>query len=132
LSLQEAGKLAVQEGQAKLNEIKQGKTDVAWAQPAVVSRQQPGNLPPPVLNRAFQIDTTRLPAYAGVEDAGGFVIVKVNKVIDAPAIDDAKREALIARAREIAGQEELNALVKSLRSGTDVKVKQEALQRKER
>ena len=132
LKRQEAQKLATQQGKANLELLKQGK-DVAgltWSAAKAVGRQNPGDLPGDAVSAAFKADVKKLPAYVGIEGPDGYSLVKISKVVDAPAADEAKRSALLPRLAQSQSQEEFEAMVKSLRSKTSVTIDKSALEQK--
>jgi peptidyl-prolyl cis-trans isomerase D len=91
---------------------------------------QPG-FSPDAVTRVFQADTTKLPSYIGApNERGGFSIYKLIAV-NTPAGGDPKRID-IARDRlgEQIGRELVNAYVASLKAQADVKINQEALEKR--
>jgi len=85
-----------------------------------------------VLAEAFKADVGKLPAYAGTENPqGGFVLLKITRVVDGEAVDVAKRKAASEELRRLLGQEELDAYVANLRLKADVKVQQDRLEKKQ-
>jgi hypothetical protein len=119
----------------KLAALQGGKTSVegvTFGKSLLVSRNQPqAGLPPDAVTKVFQASPTALPAYAGaVNEAGGYSIYKVVKVIDAPAPDPAKLAAASTRVGDQIGRELMTAYLASLRSGADVKINQSALDKK--
>ncbi len=134
LVLREAGRLAAQDGKAKLALLKQGKdAPVAWSPAQLVSRSDLKGLPEPVVRQAFTTDAAKIPAYAGVEDAqGGYTLVRVTRIVDAPELAADRREAITETLRRTLGQEELTALVASLKQKGGVTIKKDALEKKDR
>jgi peptidyl-prolyl cis-trans isomerase D len=90
-----ASELAKTEGAAKLAAWKGNPAAATLPAAVVISRDQPQNLPQPVLAAALRADTSALPAWVGV-DLGeqGYAVLKVNKIIprDAPAAAEAKQD----------------------------------------
>jgi peptidyl-prolyl cis-trans isomerase D len=132
LKQEEAAKLAVKKGEAALADLKAGK-DVAalkWSAAELVSRQNPGALAGPVLGAAFKADTQKLPAIVGAGGPTGYTLAKITKVVEAPAPDDAKRKTTAQNIAQSMAQNELGALVASLRSRATIDVKQGALEQK--
>ena len=85
-----AAELAKQEGAAKLAAWNAAPAAATLPAGGVVSRDQPQNLPPQVLNAALRADASRLPALVGVDlGAQGYAVVKVNKIEARPAPSDA-------------------------------------------
>ena len=134
LTQQQAAQLAAKHGRELLAQLKQGgATDVTWSAAKLVTREnaQGQGYAGTALAEIFKADGVKLPAYAGVENAqGGFVLLKVTRVVDAETIDAAKRKAATDELRQLAGQEELNAYVGSLKLKADVKIMQDRLEKK--
>lgn len=135
LTRQEGGKLAKTEGEAKLKALKESKdagksADVTWPAPLAVSRQNTGALPPNVLEQALKAPVAQLPAYIGVNDQqGGYVLIRITKVIDAPEPDEAKLASLRQRAEQAHAQEEMMSLVGMMRKQVGVKVRKEKVEK---
>ncbi len=134
LTHQQAAQLAAKQGRELLDKLKQGESvAVAWGAPKLVSRENPEGYSGAVLAEAFKAGTAKLPAYAGVENAeGGFLLLKVTRVVDNDKIEADRRTALTEQLRQMVGQEELSAYVTSLKLKSDVKVQQDQLEKKER
>ena len=132
LTREEAGKLAKKDGEAKLELLKQGKAaDVKWPQLLSVSRSSVGGLGPNVIEAAMKADPKTLPAYAGTENpGGGFVLVQVAKVNEAPAIDEAKLQTTRTRVAQSLSQQEILAALTQIRSKSDVSISKDALTKK--
>ncbi len=131
LKREEALKLATADGEAKLKAAQEGKeTGLKWPAPLEVSRQKPGGLPPPVLDRVFRVDAKKVPAVVGVSTPAGYALVRVTKVIDVQVIDDAKRKALAAQLRQTVAVSELEGSLASLRSRIGVEVRKDAFEKK--
>jgi peptidyl-prolyl cis-trans isomerase D len=96
-----------------------------------VNRQRPGGLFPQVVDRAFRADAKKLPAYVGTDTPAGYSLVKVTKVVEPEKIDEAQRDQLGSRLREAVAMEELEATLASLRERVGVKVKKDALEKKQ-
>lgn len=130
----EATKAAVKAGQEQLALVKDGKELVGskWATPLKISRDKPApTLPPQASDAAFKIPAGKLPAFAGVETAQGYLLLKLTQVQDAGAIDDAKRKNYAERIKSALVQQDLNSFLASLRAGTSVKVNDAVIQKKE-
>jgi peptidyl-prolyl cis-trans isomerase D len=73
-----------------------------------------------------------LPVFTGSEDAqGGFVLLKITRVVNNETVDTAKRKAISDELREMVGQEELNAYLAGLKLKADVKVQQDQMEKKQ-
>lgn len=134
LTREAAGKLARADGEAKLAALKEGKpVDVKWPALLAVSRANPGGLPPPVIEAAMKLDAKKLPAYAGTENpGGGYSIVQVAKVIEAPASDEAKLTAAKNRVGQALTQQEMLSIVADAKSKTSVSITKGALEKKDK
>jgi peptidyl-prolyl cis-trans isomerase D len=134
LTQQQAAQLAVRHGRELLDKLKQGEGIApGWSAVRLVSRDNAQGYAGAALTGIFKADISKLPAYAGVENAqGGFVLLKVTRVVDSETVDIARRKAVSEELRQVLGQEELNAYVASLKLKADVKVQQDRLEKKER
>jgi peptidyl-prolyl cis-trans isomerase D len=131
LSREEALKLARAEGEAKLKDLQAGKdAGVKWPAPLAVNRQKPGGLFPQVIDRAFRVDTRKLPQYVGVETPAGYSLVQVSKVIEVEKVNDAQRDSLARQLQQSVAVEELEAMLASLRERVGVTVRRDAVERK--
>ena len=133
LARQEAGKLAIKQGKAQLEQISKGSVpaDIQWSPPQQVSRQQPGVLTPEAIEEAFKTATKTLPAYTGMENPqGGYSIVKITKVTDGVQTDEVKKRVFADRLNSVAAQSEFAALLASLRQAAEVTVKKDLLEKK--
>jgi peptidyl-prolyl cis-trans isomerase D len=116
-----------------LSELKEGKGGkVAWSTPQLASRSDLKGLPEPVVRQAFRADASRLPAYAGLENPqGGYVLVRVSRVIDTESIPPQRAAEIAAGLRQVLGQETMAALMVELRRKGGVTINKEYLGKKE-
>lgn len=130
LQREEAVKLAVADGEKKIADLKAGKdAGLNWPAPLAVSRQKTASLSPQIIEQVLKANVSKLPTYVGVKDAqGGYALVQVSKVIDAPAPDASALGGMRQRAEQALLQEELNALLAQTRAATGVKVRANALE----
>ncbi|AUH50960.1 peptidylprolyl isomerase [Chromobacterium sp. ATCC 53434] len=118
LIAREGAKLAEKKGQALLAELKAGKGVDAqkWSASATVSRRAAAGMPAADVRAVFAVPAGKLPAFAGVRhDAGDYAVYRVNKVIPAPAINDADRAQLGGLLGEISANAQLTGYLKALR-----------------
>lgn len=87
---QRGAEAARKEGVARLAAWKAAPASASMAAPVLVSRGPTQQLPAPVIDAALRADASALPVLAGV-DLGdqGYAVIKVNKVIQRDAPDDA-------------------------------------------
>lgn len=132
LTQQQAAQIAARQGRDLLAKLKQGEAAaVTWSAAKLVSREDAQGYAGPVLAEVFKADVGKLPAFAGAENPqGGFVLLKITRVVDVEAADAAKRKAASEELRRLLGQEELDAYVANLRLKADVKVQQDRLEKK--
>ena len=132
LRRQQAAVLAQKDGAARLEKLRKGDAlDIKWGPTSVVSRRDAQGMPREVLAAAVAADTSKLPAYGGMDQPDGYLLLKVSKVIEAEPKDlgpEAEREV---RGGRVYGASEYEAYVASLRSRADISVKQENLERKQ-
>jgi peptidyl-prolyl cis-trans isomerase D len=132
LTLQQAGQLAAQEGRALLAALKEGKdAPVNWSAPLLAGRGDPKGIPGEALRQAFKAEVSKLPAYSGAEvSGGGYTLVRVSKVQEAAADAKDKQNAIAQTLRQVAGQAELSAYLASLKQKSEVKIRQDAAEKK--
>ena len=135
LTREEAGKLARKDGEAKLEALRAGKpvADLKWPSLLAVSRGNPGGLPPPVIDAAMKLEAKTLPAYTGTDNpGGGYSLIQVAKVIDAPLADEAKLKATRTRVAQARSQQEMLSLLAQMRANADVSISKDALEKKDK
>ena len=125
LARREAAVLAKQEGEAKLAALaKGGDAGLTWAAAKSVSRRDAQGLSQAALRKVMSADTSKLPAYAGVERGQeGYAIYRVARVIPAEARSTAQTAESRARYDQQAGAEQLDAYLLSLRARAKVEVR---------
>jgi len=129
---EKAAAMAKSEGEAKLAELQGGADKLTWSAVKSASRMQGREIPLPALKAIFRADVEKLPAYAGAEVDGGYVLYKVAKVTQSDKIDVDMRKKLQAQFGSIIAQEDLSAYLSSLRSRYKISVNQSLLETKER
>ena len=78
----QATALAQKEGVDKLSQWKKDATGAKLSAPMLVARDQPQNIPAPVLLASLRADATALPTWIGVDlGAAGYTVVRVNKLV---------------------------------------------------
>lgn len=81
VAAEQAAALARKEGEARLAQLRQGGDAAGLPAPVTVSRNQPQNLPRPLLDAVLRADAGKLPAVFG-ESLGdeGYAVVRIAKV----------------------------------------------------
>jgi peptidyl-prolyl cis-trans isomerase D len=127
LRSREASALALKEGTAKLEQLRNGQdAGVKWGAPRLISRRETQGFPPNVMRQVFGADTAKLPAYVGIPlpDAG-YVLLRVSRVIDEASKEPDPQAAV--RAASLYGNAQYEAFVESLRSRADIEVRSGSL-----
>ena len=111
----EAAKLARKAGEEKLAAAKTGDTS-GFSAPKTISRVKSQGLPSEALVAVMKADTSKLPAYVGVDIAAqGYAIYRINKVAQPANVDTARRQT---EQQQIAGalaQQETFAYLETLK-----------------
>jgi len=125
-----AVKMAEAEGKAAMEKLQKGEpVKLNWSAPQSVSLQKRQGLHADGAKAVFGADASKLPAYAGVPaQQGRFVIYRISKVKDVGDIDPAQKKALARQLAQMAGQEQYQAFISSLRERADVKIDHKKLE----
>jgi peptidyl-prolyl cis-trans isomerase D len=119
-----AAELARSEGQQKLAAWKAAPADARLGAAQLVSRDQPRDLPPAVLDAVLRADASQLPQFVGV-DLGpqGYAVVRVNKRLprDTPTAEQQRQER--AQYAQWWAQAETQAYEQWLRQRYKVQIK---------
>lgn len=92
-----AAELAKKEGAEKLALWKADSVSASLPAAQVVSRDQPLNLPAPVLTAALRADSAKLPAWVGVDlGVQGYAVVRINRVV----VRDEVEQAAVRQSRD--------------------------------
>jgi len=130
LTEQEAMALAVKRGEADYAELQQGKdAGLAWSAPKTVARQGKPAVEPDALKAIFRADTSKLPAYVGVELPGrGYGIYRISRVTEAP-VDAAREKTLREQLVQQAAQQDVIAYLANLRAAAKIKINRANLEK---
>ena len=133
LKHQEAQAMARQDGEARLATLKKGEDNLAWGAARSVTRMDAKAVPQQAAPAIFKMDSTKLPAYTGVELPGaGYALYRLNKVAPGESLDDARKKVMAAQLSNLYGQEEVRQYLAALRSRYKVEINQAALESKEK
>jgi len=107
LVAERAAALAKAEGEARLRAWQADAAGAPLAAPVTVSRLETQSLPAPVIEGALRADTSKLPAWAGVDlGAQGYAVVRVNKTVPrAPSTPETAQQEAGQFAQVIAAAE---------------------------
>jgi len=74
-------KLLIKDGNKLVEALKLDDIKVDWIDDLTVTRVDKQGLSDPLINQIFKVDTTTIPAYAGLYDTSGeYFVIKINKV----------------------------------------------------
>jgi len=133
LRRKEAQALARKEGEARLEALKKGEDKLAWGPVKRVSRMDHAALPPVAAPAVFRMESSKLPAFTGVELPGnGYALFRLNKVEAGEALDDARKQALLGQLGSLGAQEEVQGYLAALRSRYKVEINKAALEAKDK
>jgi peptidyl-prolyl cis-trans isomerase D len=96
-------------------------TPEGFGAPVIVSRQDPKDLPRPVLDAVMRLPAATLPAYAGVQSGSDYTLARLEKV-EAGTVDPADKERLAQQLSGAWGQAENEAMLRMLREEYKVQV----------
>jgi peptidyl-prolyl cis-trans isomerase D len=132
LRAEEAARLAQKSGEAKLEILRKGgDAGLAWSPPKAVSRRSAQGVPAGALRPLLGADPARLPAFAGAaRGTDGYMLYRVDKVLEPEPRPEAQRSAERARAAQFAGARQMEAYVASLRAQADIEIHAANLEKK--
>lgn len=127
-SAEQAAHLAKQAGQALLQtwqaDAAQAEASPLLGASRTISRDQPAELAPAVLEAALQAPTDTLPAWVGVDrGAQGYAIVKVEQVLPPPTQSPEIAELALEQYQQIQAQAETTAYYEWLKEQFKVHIK---------
>ena len=133
LKNQEIAAMAKTSGEATLAELQKGGEDkLTWAASKSVSRMKDQQLPPATVQAVFKADVQKLPAYAGADIGGSYVLYKIEKVVPLEKIDEAKRKGLQSDYSGIVAKEDLSAYLSGLRARYKIDINKARVESKDR
>jgi peptidyl-prolyl cis-trans isomerase D len=126
--------MAVKRGRDALASLQKGGAvaELKWGATILINRENASSMGKDALNQIFRADAGKLPAYTGIENPkGGYLLVKVSKVVEPGAIDPAKRKSYANQLRQALAQEYSSAYLASLKQKADISIKKEKLEKAE-
>jgi peptidyl-prolyl cis-trans isomerase D len=132
LQRKQAVEAAAVKGKEALAKLQQGEeSGLTWGDPQMVSRQRPGGLADGAVRLVFGASTAKLPTFVGLDlPGGGYQVVRISKVQDAPPPTDEQRKAYSEQLRQLVAQQQLAGYVKSARLEEGVKTRLDQIQKK--
>ena len=115
--VRDSEKLLIEDGNKLVEALKINDIKIDWIDDLTVSRADKQGLSDPLINQIFKVDTTSIPAYAGLYDTSGeYFVIKINDVdykdvTDQISIDLYKEEyqAALVSAIKVAYIDDLRA-----------------------
>jgi peptidyl-prolyl cis-trans isomerase D len=137
LKAQQVADLVKQAGEGQLAELQRSGEEkgdkVGWALVKNVSRLQGRQVPAAAMQAIFKAGVEKLPAYVGVEAAGGsYMLYKIMKVSPPEKADENQRKVLQREYSTITAQEDFSAYLTTLRARYTIEINKSALETKER
>ena len=127
----QAAELAVQQGKQLLEQLQRGeKATVSWNAAQSITRSQRSGIEPELVQAVFRADSSKLPAYVGVNSQSGYALARIDAVKDAASIDESKLGRYEQQLRQITGDELLMAYLADAKKRTDITMKDFAAEEK--
>ncbi|QDZ27787.1 SurA N-terminal domain-containing protein [Noviherbaspirillum sp. UKPF54] len=126
----EAAKLAKQAGEKKLAAAKAGDAS-GFSESKTVSRVKGEGINSAALGAVMKADTSKLPAYVGVDLPQGYGVYRVNKVLQPKTVDAARRQAEQQQIGNALAQQEMQAYLNALKKKAKVEVLKPVTQKAE-
>jgi peptidyl-prolyl cis-trans isomerase D len=126
--------MAVKQGKDALASLQKGGSvaDLKWGATILINRENASSMGKDALNQIFRADAGKLPAYTGIENPkGGYLLIKVSKVVEPSEIDPAKKKSYANQLRQALAQEYSSAYLASLKQKADISIKKEKLEKVE-
>ena len=131
LKLEQAVDLAKKKGEEELAKLNAGNVnkELEWIPPVTIDRKNAQGLTEAVMNKAYKINASKLPAYAGfVDEKRAYVLVQVSRVENTLGADADAKKAAEAEFDSALAAEYVNAYGKSLKAKTDIVVNRKLLE----
>lgn len=129
----EASKLAQKEGAAKLEALNKsaGDAGLKWSAAKSISRREPQGVPAPAVSKVMTADATKLPVHVGADRGDeGYAIYRVTKVAAPEAKPAQDSKMRVAQLDQMAGGQQLDAYIASLRARAKVEINQKNFEKR--
>jgi peptidyl-prolyl cis-trans isomerase D len=121
--MEEAAKLATKSGAEKLAAFKKSGEANGFGAAKLVSRSKPEGINGLAMQAVMKADTTKLPAYVGVDVPGmGYGLYRIGKVQLPAQQDEAQRKQEAEQIGNLIAQQEMAQYVELLKQKAKVKV----------
>lgn len=123
VTIEEAAKLAAKAGEEKLAAFKKSGEATGFGAAKLVSRGKPEGVNGLALQAVMKADTSKLPAYVGVDVPGtGYGLYRISKVQQPAAQDEARRAQEAEQIGSMIAQQEMAQYVELLKAKAKVKI----------
>ncbi|MFC0170408.1 SurA N-terminal domain-containing protein [Pseudoduganella danionis] len=123
VTMEEAAKLAAKAGADKLAAFKKSGDAAGFAAAKLVSRSKPEGINGLAMQDIMKADTTKLPAYVGVDVPGmGYGVYRISKVQQPAVQDEERRKAEADQINNIVAQQEMHDYIELLKQKAKVKI----------
>lgn len=119
----EAAKLAKNAGEAKLAAAKSGNDAAGFSSPKTVSRVKNQGMDRQAFQAVMKADTSKLPAYVGVDLPQGYAVYRINKVSQPATADAARRQAEQEQIANALAQQETMSYLEALKKKAKVEIR---------
>ncbi|WP_158935846.1 SurA N-terminal domain-containing protein [Burkholderia sp. S171] len=120
---EEAAEAARKEGAAKLAELQKSNSTAGFSSVSKVSRNDAQGLPPAALAAIFKADSSKLPAYVGVDlGTDGYAIYRVNGIEKPEPVTADRLAGAQQQVAQVYAQAEMESYLDSLKARSKVKV----------
>jgi peptidyl-prolyl cis-trans isomerase D len=120
---EEAAQAARKDGVAKLAELQKSNSTAGFSSVSKVSRNDAQGLPPAALAAIFKADSSKLPAYVGVDlGTDGYAIYRVDGIEKPDPVTADRLTGAQQQVAQVYAQAEMESYLDSLRARSKVKV----------
>jgi len=122
---EEAAQAARKDGEAKLADLQKSKATTGFSSVSVVSRNDSQGLPPAALSVIFRADSSKLPAYVGVDLGNdGYAIYRVNGIENPQPVNADRLAGAEQQIAQVYAQADMESYLEALKARSKVKVNQ--------
>jgi peptidyl-prolyl cis-trans isomerase D len=119
----EAAQAAVKDGEAKLAELQKSNATTGFSSVVKVSRNDAQGVPPLALAAIFKTDSSKLPAYVGVDlGKDGYAIYRVNGIEKSDPVSADRLAGAQQQVAQVYAQAEVEAYLDALKARSNVKI----------
>ncbi|CAN7352767.1 SurA N-terminal domain-containing protein [Caballeronia sp. dw_19] len=120
---EEAAQAARKDGEAKLAELQKSNSTAGFSSVSKVSRNDAQGMPPAALAAIFKADSSKLPAYVGVDlGADGYAIYRVNGIEKPDPVTADRLTGAQQQVAQVYAQAEMESYLESLKARSKVKI----------